>query len=193
MKYTQIPNDTFERLQLNAGIICTDFTPATGTVSGLMGATTGGFTFKTNPTYKDWGADVDNCPNNTMELKQLESVDPVLSGTFLTMDTATAKSLAAAADIDATDTTKIVPRADLEDADFDNVWWVGDYSDVNEDGTGVSAGFIAICVKRALNQGGFSIKSTKNEKGQMAFEYHGHYTITDMTDVPYEIYVKQGA
>ena len=45
MKYTQIPVDTFERLQLNAGILVDDFTPSTGVVGNLIGATTGGNQF----------------------------------------------------------------------------------------------------------------------------------------------------
>ena len=31
-KFTQIPTKTFQELQINAGIICTDFTPATGVI-----------------------------------------------------------------------------------------------------------------------------------------------------------------
>ena len=32
MKFTQIPTNTFKELQLNAGILTSNFTPATGTV-----------------------------------------------------------------------------------------------------------------------------------------------------------------
>ena len=42
----------------------------------------------------------------------------------------------------------------------------------------------------ALNTAGFQIQSTKNEKGQLAFEYHGHYSIAAQDTVPFEIYVK---
>ena len=45
MKYTQIPADTFRNLQMNAGILVTDFDPTDGSVEGLMGATTGGISF----------------------------------------------------------------------------------------------------------------------------------------------------
>ena len=31
MKFTKIPSDAFQKLQINAGILTTDFTPATGT------------------------------------------------------------------------------------------------------------------------------------------------------------------
>ena len=34
--------------------------------------------------------------------------------------------------------------------------------------------------------------SEKNNKGKLAFEYHGHYSIADQETVPFEIYVKAG-
>lgn len=196
MKFTQIPTDTFQKLQLNAGILVDDFTPATGVIGNLLGATTGGIEFSTNPEYEDFGEDIDNCPNNTMELKRITAYDPTMSGTFLTCTAAVAKMLVGSADIDTTDTTKVIPRQQLLDSDFDTVWWIGDYSDVNEDsGTGssaTSAGFLAIKLMNALNTGGFQITSSKNAKGNLAFEFHGHYSINAQDTVPFEIYCKAG-
>lgn len=188
-KFTQVPTDTFEKLQLNAGILTDSFTPATGVIGNILGATTGGINFASNPEYADFGEDVDNVPNNMMEFKHLQSYNPQMSGTFLTCTPALAKSLVGAADIDSTDTSKIVPRQTLLESDFDEVWWIGDYSDVN---TGSNAGFIAIRLMNALNTAGFQIQSTKDGKGQLAFEYHGHYSIDTQDVVPFEIYVKAG-
>ena len=139
-KFTRVPEDTFEKLQLNAGILVDAFTPATGVIGNILGATTGGIQFSTNPTFTDFGEDIDNVPNNMMELKHLNQFDPQMAGTFLTCTPALAKSLIGAADIDGTDTTKVIPRAELLSTDFDEVWWIGDYSNVN---TGANAGFIA--------------------------------------------------
>lgn len=189
-KYTKLPENAFTALQMNAGIVCSGFTPATGAVTGIMGATTGGVNFATNPTYEDFGEDVDNCPANMKELKKLTSMDPTMSGTFLSVTAALAKALIAAADIDGSDTTKIVPRSELKSTDFTDIWWVGDYSDVN---TGENAGFLAIHLKNALNQTGFQIQSTKNGKGQFSFEYHAHYELATQDEVPFEIYIKAGA
>ena len=188
-KFTRVPEDTFEKLQLNAGILVDTFNPTTGVIGNILGATTGGINFTTNPEFTDFGEDIDNVPNNMMELKHLNQFDPQMSGTFLTCTPALAKSLVGAADVDITDTTKVIPRAELLATDFDEVWWIGDYSDVN---TGTNAGFIAIRLMNALNTAGFQIQSTKNEKGQLAFEYHGHYSIEDQDTVPFEIYVKAG-
>lgn len=190
MKYTQIPSDTFEKLQMNAGILVDDFNPETGTIGNLLGATTGGLEFSSNPEYTDFGEDIDNCPNNMKQLKQLSSVDATLSGTFLTVSAEIAKMLIGAADIDESDDTHVIPRNDLLEQDFQEVWWVGDYSNAN---TGENAGFIAVHLMNALNQGGISIQSSKNEKGQFAFEFHGHYDMNDQDTVPFEIYVQQGS
>lgn len=189
-KFTRLPTDAFQKLVLNAGILVDTFTPGTGTIGNILGATTGGIQFASNPEFIDFGEDVDNCPNNTMELKRIQSYDPTMSGTFLTCTPAVIKSLLGAADIDATDTTKVIPRSVLEQEDFEDVWWIGDYSDVN---TGTNAGFLAIHLMNALNTAGFQIQSGKNEKGQMAFEYHGHVSMSDLDTVPFEIYCKAGA
>ena len=193
MKYTQIPSDTFQKLQLNAGILVTTFTPTTGVIGDILGATTGGITFNANPSYSDFGEDVDNCPNNMKELKHLDGYDPTMSGTFLTCSPALAKQLVAAADIDTTDNFKVVPRNDVLAADFSDVWWIGDYSDVNVDGSGSQkAGFLAIHLINALNQTGFQITTEKNGKGQLAFEFHGHYSMASQDVVPFEVYCKVG-
>lgn len=189
-KFTKVPDDTFEKLQLNAGILVDDFTPATGTIGNILGATTGGIQFSTNPEFTDFGEDIDNVPNNMMELKHLNQYDAQMSGTFLTCTPALAKKLVGAAAIASGDSTKVVPRAELLTSDFEDIWWIGDYSDVN---TGANAGFIAVHLMNALNTAGFQIQSTKNEKGQLAFEFHGHYSIEAQETVPFEIYVKAGA
>lgn len=193
MKYTQIPADTFQKLQLNAGILVDSFTPATGEIGNILGATTGGITFNANPTYSDFGEDVDNCPNNMKELKHLDGYDPTMSGTFLTCSPTLAKLLAGAADADADVSYKIVPRKDVLAGDFSEVWWIGDYSDVNSDGSDVTAGYLAIHLMNALNQSGFQITTEKNAKGQLAFEFHGHFSIDSQDVVPFEIYCKTGS
>lgn len=189
MQYTQMPNDTFEKLQLNAGILVDSFTPSTGVIGNLLGATSGGIQFASNPTYSDFGEDVDNCPANMKELKHLDSYDPTMSGTFLTCTPAVIKDLVAAGDVGVSDTTKVTPRNELLSADFKDLWWIGDYSDKN---SGTTAGFLAIHLINALNQTGFQIQSGKNAKGQMSFEYHGHYSMSNQDTVPFEIYCKAG-
>ena len=191
MKFTKIPSDTFQKLQINAGILTTDFTPATGTIgeAGQIGATTGGVNFTATPTYSDFGEDIDNCPKNMKELKKLDSWEVKMTGTFVNADTAIAKRLCGAADIGTPDTTKVTPRNELKDADFADIWLVGDYSDKNGETNG---GFIAIKLLNALSTGGFQLKTADKAKGQFAFEFTGHYSMSAQDTVPFEIYIKAG-
>lgn len=189
MKYTQIPANTFKEIQLNAGVLVDAFNPATGVIGNLIGATTGGINFTDTMNTTDFGEDIDNCPKNTKELKKLESHEVKMSGTFVTVTPAMARKLAGAADIDSNDSTHIIPRNDILAADFQTIWWIGDYSDEN---TGENAGFVAVKMINALSTGGFQIQSTDKGKGQFAFEFTGHYSINAQSTVPYEIYVKAG-
>lgn len=189
MKYTQIPATAFQNIQLNAGILTDSFVPATGVIGRLLGATSGGVQFQDSVEYKDFGEDIDNCPKNMKELKKLDSHEVTMSGTFVTLDAATAKLLAGSADVDELDETHIIPRNDILQTDFDDIWWIGDYSNVN---TGDNAGFVAIHILNALNTGGFQIQTTDKEKGKFAFEFMGHYSMNAQDTVPYEIYIKQG-
>ena len=191
MKYTKIPENTFQNIQLNAGVLLSSFTPSSATVSdeAIIGATTGGINFTATPTYTDFGEDIDNCPKNMKELKKLDSWEAKCSGTFVTIDTAVAKSLIGAADIGTSDTTKVTPRNDLAQADFSDIWIVGDYSDKNG---ATNGGFVAIHMMNALSTGGFQIKTEDKAKGQFAFEYTAHYSMSAQGTVPFEVYVKAG-
>lgn len=191
MKFTRIPETAFQSLQLNAGILLRDFTPGTGMVdeADIMGATSGGVNFTATPTYSDFGEDIDNAPVNVLELKRLDSWEVTMSGTFVTVDTTLAKELIGAADIGGSDTTKVTPRNDLLETDFQDIWWVGDYSDKNGDTNG---GYVAIHMLNGLSTGGFQLQSGNREKGQFAFEFTGHYSIDAQDTVPFEVYVKAG-
>lgn len=191
MKFTKIPSTTFQKIQLNAGVLLNSFVPSTATISAdsIIGATSGGNSFTATPSFSDWGEDIDNCPKNTKELKKLDEWEVTMSGTFVTADTAIARKLIAAADIDGTDTTKVVPRNDVVDADFTDLWWVGDYSNENGEQGG---GFIAIHMMNTLSTGGFQIQSGDKTKGQFAYEFTAHYSIAEQDTVPFEIFIKAG-
>ena len=189
MRFTYITPDTFQKLQRNAGIVCTTFDPSTGAFSGVLGATTGGIQFNAAPSYSDLGDDIDNCPKNMLELKTQETIEATMSGTLLTIDAATAKKLVGAADIDQSNSGHIIPRRDLLTTDFHDLWWIGDYSDENSDETG---GFCAIHLRNALNTGGFQIQSSDKAKGQFAFTFTGHVSMNAQNVVPYEIYIQSG-
>lgn len=188
MKYTKIPETTFQNLQLNAGVLLSDFNPADATVANenIIGATTGGVNFTAVPAFSDYGEDIDNCPKNMLELKKLDSWDINMSGTFVTVDADSAKNLVGAADASG---NKITPRNDVLKSDFVDLWWVGDYSDENGETDG---GFVAIHMMNTLSTGGFAIQSNDNGKGNFAFTYTAHYSMDAQETVPFEVYVKAG-
>lgn len=190
MKYTQIPTNTFKELQMNAGILVKNFDPATGEATDLLGATTGGINFTDTPEYVDFAEDIDNAPKNMKEFKQLDNREVKIGGTFVSVSASTAKMLVAVGDVDEENENHIIPRNDLLQTDFTDLWWIGDYSDVN---TGENAGYIAIHLFNALNTSGFQIQSTDKGKGQFAFEFTGHYSVEDQDKVPYEMYIKGGS
>lgn len=191
MRFAKIPETAFQEIQLNAGVILNSFNvdsvPAEAELlKSIVGATSGGVNFTATPTYTDFGEDIDNCPKNTMEMKKLDTYDIKLSGTYVTINATNVQSLIAAADVSG---NKITPRADLSTDDFKELWWVGDYSDKNNDTNG---GMIAIHMMNTLSTGGFAIKSSDKAKGTFAFEYAAHYSITDPDTVPFEVYVVAG-
>lgn len=188
-KYSKIPANTFQHLAVNAGILLADFDPTTGTVveADMLGPTSGGVNFTTTPTFSDWGEDIDNCPKNTKELKRLENWDVKMTGSFVACSLDLARRLSALADVSG---NKVTPRDTVDvDTDFNDIWLVGDYSDVN---TGTGAGFIAIHMMDALSTGGFQLQTTDKNKGQFAFEFTGHYSLDAQDTVPFEIYIKAG-
>ena len=188
MKYTKIPETTFQNLQLNAGVLLSAFNPESATVANesIIGATTGGVNFTATPTFSDYGEDIDNCPKNMKELKKLDAWEISMSGTYVTVDANAVKSLVGAADVSG---NKITPRNDVLLTDFTDIWWVGDYSDKNGETNG---GFVAIHMMNALSTGGFAIQSSDNGKGNFAFTYTAHYSMNAPDTVPYEIYIKAG-
>lgn len=191
MKFNKIPETTFQQLQLNAGILLSNFNPSTATVenNAIIGATTGGVEFSATPEYSDFGEDIDNAPKNMKELKKLDNWTVEMSGTFVTVDGNSIKTTIGAADIDKSDSTHIVPRNDLVDGDFTDLWWVGDYSDKNGESKG---GYLAIHMMNTLSTGGFAIQSTDGGKGNFAFTFTAHYSMNAQETVPFEVFVKAG-
>lgn len=183
MKFTRIPQNTFSELQVNAGVLLKTFDPTGETEvaeEDFVTATTGGITASCVPAYSDYGTDVDNCPDNTMEMKRLDGWDCKLSTTGLGTSPEFIQISLGAADV-ADD--KVTPRRDLKQTDFKDIWWVGDRSD---------EGFVAIHLKNALSTGGFTLKTTKNGKGQVSIELTGHVSINEQDVVPMEFYVSEG-
>lgn len=180
-KFTVIPSDTFEGMQLDAGVLLTTFNPATPTAptdSAIICATTGGINVSCVPAYSDLGEDVDNCPVNMKELKHLDSWECKMSFTSLGTSKENIRMALGAADISA-DTGAINPRRDLKQTDFSDLWWVGDRAD---------GGCVAVQLKNALSTAGFTLQTTKSGKGQVSVELTGHVSIEAQDVMPMVFY-----
>lgn len=180
-KFTIIPQDTFDGLQLDAGVLLYRFDPATGAAPAdedIICATTGGITVSCVPTYSDLGSDIDNVPNDMKELKHLDSWTSTVSTTSLGMSPELIKLTLGAADITVAE-GKITPRADLKQSDFQSLWWVGDKA---------NGGYVAVQILNALSTGGFSLRTTKNGKGQVSIAITGHVSIAAQKTVPMVFY-----
>ena len=180
-RFTIIPNDTFDGLQLDAGIITKNFditNPNALTADDVITATTGGIQVSCAATYSDFGEDVDNCPNNMKELKHLDGWDCTMAFTAINTTKESIRLELGAADIDA-NTGAITPRKDLEQTDFCDIWWVGDKA---------NGGFVAILLKNALSTDGFSLQTSKNQKGQISTTLTGHVSIASQKVMPMVIY-----
>ena len=181
-KFSKIPENTFDELQVEAGVLLKNFDPTTPELvdDNIICATTGGITPSCVPTYSDWGEDIDNCPNGMKELMRVSGWECTLGFTALNTTPESIRLSLGAADIAE---GKITPRQELKDTDFVDIWWVGDRSD---------GGLVAIRLINALSTGGLSLTTTKNGKGRLAVTLRGHYSINDQDTVPMEFYVSEG-
>jgi len=180
-KFTKIPQDAFNALQLDAGVLLTTFDPANPVEPAdqdILTATTGGITINCTPTFSDLGEDVDNVPANMMELMHLDSWECTMSTTGIGTSLELLRWALGSADITAA-SNKVKPRKDLQQTDFQTIWWVGDRAD---------GGVVAVKLMNALSTGGMSLTTSKNGKGQTAITITGHMSINAQNDMPMEFY-----
>lgn len=177
-RFTQVKETAFDEMQLDAGVVARAFDPEMGELKNedIVCATTGGINPSCVPTYSDFAEDVDNAPNNMMEFKRLVGWECKLSTTSLGTSLESIRLGLGAADIVG---GKVVPRRFVKLTDFKDLWWIGDRAD---------GGMVAIRLINALSTGGFSLRTTKNGKGQISLEFTGHVSIKDQDTMPMEFY-----
>ena len=184
-RFTTISVDAFDALQVDAGVILTNFDPAnpyvTPSSEDILATTTGGINPTCVPTYSDYGEDVDNVPNNMMEFKHLDGWEAKMSFTSIKFNAANTKWALGAADTEllSNGVTVVKPRRNVKLTDFQDLWWVGDKA---------NGGAYAINLKNALSTGGLNIQSSKNGKGTNQIEVTGHVSIDRQDEMPMAIY-----
>lgn len=186
-RFTVIPQDTFQALVKDAGILLWNFDIAAAaadedvagfTDDDLITATQGGIKVDCVPTYSDFGADVDNCPDNMLELKHLDGWACSISTTAYGTSEKLIKLQLGAVEYDEA-TKAISPRKDLKTTDFRDLWWVGEK---------MNGGFVAVKIRKGLSTGGLSLQTGKNAKGTTTLSITGHVSINEQEKMPMEFY-----
>lgn len=182
-KFTTIARDAFDTIQLDAGVILTNFDPANPVApdsDDILATTTGGINIVCKPTYSDLAEDVDNALNGLKEYMHLDSWECSFGFTSIKFNGANTKWALGSADVtEGTGFTKVVPRRDLSQEDFGDIWWVGDKA---------NGGAYAVKLMNAISSEGLSIKTTKNGKGQSEQTISGHPSAQNPDVVPMEFY-----
>lgn len=184
-RFTRIADDAFDALQVNAGVLLTNFDPSNPYVTpaseDILATTTGGVNPTCTPTYSDYGEDVDNVPNNMMEFKHLDGWEAKMAFSSIKFNAANTKWGLGAADTElmSNGVTVVRPRRDVLQTDFKDLWWVGDKA---------NGGAYAIRLLNALSTSGLNIQSSKNGKGTNQIEVTGHVSINAQDVMPMEFY-----
>ena len=177
--FNKVTKESLDNVQINAGMLLKSFnptTPAVPSAADIICATTGGITATCTPTFEDFGADIDNCPENTKELKKVTGWECTLAFTAVEVTADTIKLALGAA---GTVGSEIQPQNELINADFTDVYFVSERVDDK---------IVAIHLKNGLG-GGLSYKTQKNGKGQISVTLTGHISLEDIDDVPMSFYI----
>lgn len=196
---TPLRSETFENLQLNAGIFLKNFT-LTGTGAptdastlkaaiaaaitagtNILGATRGGGTFVVTREIRE--PDVDGRRYPFMGGKFVDSADARLSTTLIEVTPENIKDALGSATLTkptGSKITTITMNTAISDGDYlDNVVWVGDLADGR---------FVCIVLYNALNTADFTLTFADKNEGTLAVEFHAHQAeVDDYDEAPFEI------
>ena len=191
---TALRNETFENLQLNAGILLTnlDYSSiadasalktaiASAITAGttLLGATRGGGNFTVTRTIRE--PEIDGRRYPFKGGKFVDSVDAHLSTTLVEITPGnTVKTLGSATATTSGKKTTIKMHTAIEDSDYiSSLCWIGDLADGR---------LVLINLKNALNTSDFTLTYTDKGEGTLAADFHAHQAgVMDYDEAPFEI------
>ena len=191
-----IRSETFENLQLNAGIFIKNFyatassstdaaalktaiTTAITTGTDILGATRGGGSFTVTREIRTPEVDGMRYPFKGGDF--VDSVDAFLSTTLVEVTpNSIAATLGNVTSTTAGKKTTIKMHTAIESADYlTDICWVGDIADGR---------LVLICLKNALNTADFTLTFTDKGEGTLAAEFHARQaSVTDYDNAPFEI------
>ena len=190
---TGLRPETFENLQLNAGVFHKNFNHSdiddvdaleTAVLAALeagtdiLGATIGGGTFQATPETRS--IEVDGMRYQFKGSTIVDSWNIRLTGTMKEITPENFKDALISADITNSGTKKVVRvRTDIEDGDYiPTLCWVGD----------TSKGAVLIELSNALNTTGANFTFTDKGEGTLPFEFVAHQaSLKDSQYAPFQI------
>ena len=191
---TALRSETFENLQLNAGIVLVDFDYTTITDANalktaivsavnegtkILGATRGGGSFVVTRQIRE--PDVDGRRYSFKGGRFVDSADARLSTTLVEITPGNIKRvLGNATETKTGKKTVVKMHTQIQDADYlPNIVWVGDLADGR---------MVAITLLNALNVADFTLTYTDKGEGTLAAEFHAHQArVEDYDEAPFEI------
>ena len=187
MKFTGLTSNTRKNIQLDAGALYKNYTPGTDTPATasakLIGATEGGATISIVPEIRQ--IPVDGVKGPTKGYEVMESVTATLAANIKEVTAESVKLALAAATVDTTDLasySKITIDEEILDADYiSNITWIGKISG--------SSNPVMIVLKNVLCLNGFNFAVADKSEGVVPVTLTAHYDVSDLEDVPVEIYI----
>lgn len=191
---TPLREETFENLQLNAGIFIKDFDYSSITSAsalktaiaaaitagtGLLGATRGGGSFTVTREIRT--PEVDGKRYGYKGDSFVDSCDAQLSTTLIeiTPDNLVTALPGASKTTSGAKTTITLNTAIDTDDYLTNICWIGDLADGR---------YVLICLKNALNQADLSLTFTDKGEGTLPVEFHAKQaSVNDYDTAPFEI------
>ncbi len=189
-----IRKETFQNLQLNAGIFIKNFdydTPANADAlktaiasaiaagTNILGATRGGGTFTATREIRT--PEVDGMRYGFIGSDFVDSVDAYLGTTLIEVTAQSVKDcLGNATASTSGKKTTIKMHTAIQETDYiSNLCWIGDLADGR---------LILIALKNALNTADFSLTFTDKGEGTLAAEFHARQSdVLDYDEAPFEI------
>lgn len=189
---TGLNPQTFEHLQLGAGLFLRDFNASAAETAaslrsliasavadgrGIIGATRGGGSFQCTPKWREIEADGLRSPVKGGAV--IDGWTVKLTGTMLeiTPDNFAAALTCATVHKEGSVTTLRV-RTDVQDADYiPSLCWIGD----------TSQGFVLIELTNVLNLKGAAFTFTDKGEGTLPFEFQAHQADFDAEEAPLRV------
>lgn len=188
-----LTEQTPQKLLLDAGAFFKDFnvekvgeteadTFESAVAAGkLLGATKGGGSFSSVPTFRE--IEVDGARGRIKELKQIESIETKISANIIEVSVESLRTALAASVVDDADAkyTKISGKFCISPDDYiGNITWVGTLSGNQEP--------VIIQVFNALSESGLELSFEDKGESVVALELFAHQSLANLDETPWTIW-----